>query len=63
VRHEVDAELLAEIARTRLRFACEDCAQFDPETGLCSAGYPNAEHRLARPDPRVIIFCKEFELT
>jgi hypothetical protein len=62
VRHLADAELMGQIERTRLKFACEDCAQFDTETGRCSAGYPNAEHRLSRPDPSLIVFCKEFEL-
>jgi len=62
VRTKVDARLWQEIAHYRLRFSCEDCAQFVPELGTCSAGYPNAEHRR-REQPSEIVFCKEFELT
>ncbi|HEX7665879.1 MAG TPA: hypothetical protein VF407_15235 [Polyangiaceae bacterium] len=55
----VDARLRAEAERFHLRFACEDCAQFDEERG-CAHGYPLAPHR-ADLDGDTIVFCKEFE--
>jgi hypothetical protein len=62
VKTKVTGRLVEEMSRFQLRYACEDCAQFAPDTGACSAGYPNSEHRVA--ERRVeIVFCKEFELT
>jgi hypothetical protein len=53
----------AEIRRFSLVYTCERCAQFEPENGGCSAGYPNGEHREAPLESgRRLVFCKEFEL-
>jgi hypothetical protein len=60
---EVDSTLIEEARRFRLVYACESCASFDPDTGACSLGYPNEEHR-ADPPLAVggrLVFCKEFE--
>ncbi len=58
-----DARFARERARHALRFTCEDCAMFDPESSACAHGYPTAEHRAARyEDERaVLVFCKEWE--
>jgi hypothetical protein len=45
-----------------LRCTCEHCTYFDPATGACMHGYPNAEHRDAGADSAELVFCKEFEL-
>jgi hypothetical protein len=61
VRTAVDARLRAEAARFSLRFACDDCAHFDPPAQACSLGYPAAPRRadLLRPH---LELCKEFDL-
>ncbi len=61
--HEVGEKLVEEAQRFRLVFACEHCVAFDPDTGRCSLGYPNAEHRADPPLAlrRQLTFCKEFE--
>ena len=46
-------------SESRFAFACEDCAHFVPDLGVCANGYPNHEHRRGAPQ---IVFCKEFEL-
>ena len=52
--------------RYRLRFTCEHCVHFIPETGACGLGFPNEMHRLGHyeedPRPPTILFCKEFDL-
>lgn len=61
---EQDERFRRERARYRLRFTCEDCALFDPQTERCAHGFPTERHRTARyddPDAR-LLFCKEFEL-
>jgi hypothetical protein len=61
--HRVDDRLRNEARRFRLVFACPDCAQFDPDGGRCSLGYPNEPHRDPNLDARdQVIFCKAFEL-
>lgn len=45
MRTPIDAQLKAELAKFRLRYQCEHCAYFEPETGHCALGFPNAEHR------------------
>lgn len=64
MRTPVDDQLLSEVERFALRFECEHCAHFDPATGACSAGFPNAMHRVRElsGQPLLIIFCKSFEL-
>jgi len=59
----VDERLRAEAERFLLRFGCEDCAHFAPETRACGNGYPTAPHLgidLARVE--ALEFCKEFEV-
>lgn len=61
--HRVDDRLRQEARRFRLVFACPDCAQFEPEEGRCSLGYPNEPHREPALEARdQVIFCKAFEL-
>ena len=73
--HVVDDRLRAEARRFDLRFACPDCASFDPDgidpegeaegapRGRCSLGYPNAMHRDPSLQGRAeVVFCKAFEL-
>lgn len=60
----VDGELRGEAERFALRFGCESCAHFAPETRSCGNGYPTAPHlgvNLAQVDS--LSFCKEFELS
>lgn len=45
-----------------LRFACEDCAHFDASTERCRHEWPNESHRREPAEPRLLDFCKEFEL-
>ncbi len=54
----------SERARFVLRFNCEQCTYFAAESGRCSHGYPNAQHREAQTqaDGAELVFCKEFEL-
>ena len=61
---EQDERFRQERARFRLRFNCEDCALFDPNTERCAHGYPVENHRAARyEDPEArLLFCKDFEL-
>ena len=60
----VDERLKREAAQFALRFGCESCAHFAPETQSCGNGYPTAPH-LGVDLLRVagLEFCKEFELT
>jgi hypothetical protein len=59
----VDDTLRAEASRYLLRFGCEHCAHFDPESGRCAEGFPNEPHRGVRLGERpAIVFCKSFEL-
>jgi hypothetical protein len=63
VIHRVDDRLRDEARRFRLVFACPDCASFEPISGGCSLGYPNADHRDRQLDDRAeLVFCKAFEL-
>jgi hypothetical protein len=59
----VDARLRYEAERFELRFGCESCAHFAPESRGCGNGYPTAPHLdvdLARAES--LEFCKEFEV-
>jgi len=59
----VDTRLVEEATKYRLRFACPDCAHFQPETRACSFGYPTEPHLVSELESRsVILFCKSFEL-
>jgi hypothetical protein len=59
----IDARLIDEVRRYRLRFACDQCAHFAPTpTARCSLGWP-----LGERDDRTLVagetltFCKSFE--
>lgn len=59
----VDGVLQREMEQHALAVSCERCAYFEPESGSCSHGYPNEEHRLETIRARrLLVFCKEFEL-
>lgn len=61
--HPVDDRLREEARRFRLVFACDDCAQYDPENDRCSLEFPHRMHRVANLDQvSEVIFCKTFEL-
>lgn len=60
----VDERLRAEAEQYRLRFGCESCAHFAPESRSCSNGFPTAPHLqidLGRVES--LEFCKAFELS
>jgi hypothetical protein len=70
----VDALLVTEAARFHLRFACDDCVHFAAERSpTCGQGWPERVRRGAleaeggaevegRDEPKLLSFCKEFEL-
>jgi len=67
----VDERLLREAHRFALRFACDDCAHFDPDREQCSLRFEPAPRRdalrpgrgeAARGDGGVLELCKTFEL-
>lgn len=58
----LDERAREEIARMKLRFACEDCAMFDPDRASCAHGYPTREHRASKIDAGELVFCKEWDL-
>lgn len=61
--HTIDELLATEVERFSLAFTCEQCSQFDPDSELCSLGYPNEDHRGRRLVVGArLVFCKEFEL-
>jgi hypothetical protein len=63
VRHPVDAQLRREAHAFALRFACEDCAHFDPAGAACVHGYTERPSvRDLEPGRPPFAFCKEFEL-
>lgn len=63
MKSRADARLRAEVERWSLVFTCDRCAHFEPDSGSCANGYPNADHRSASLDGRETLeFCKEFEL-
>jgi len=61
VKTRVTLRLLGEIQAFRLRYACDDCAHFDPIEERCTHGYPLGERRRALVEGDEIVFCKEFE--
>ena len=59
----VDARFIEEARKYRLRFACADCAHFQPESRSCANGYPTEPHLVSElVAGGVVIFCKSFEL-
>lgn len=64
MKTRVDDALREEAAQFRLRFRCEACAHFTPESGACANEYPNRVHREVRLESvQELEFCKEFELS
>jgi len=60
----VDERLLKEVAEFSLRFGCEDCAHFAPETASCGNAYPTSPHlQIDLFKVSSLEFCKGFELT
>ena len=59
MKTRVTLQLIEEIERFGLRYACDDCAHFADEK--CSHGYPRGERRRALTVGEEIEFCKEFE--
>lgn len=64
MRIRQDARFREERRQFTLRFCCEDCALFDPETFACAHGYPNEDHRRARYEDAAVevVFCKDWDL-
>lgn len=63
MKSRVDDRLRREAERWAFVYGCEACAHFDPDSGACANGYPNAVHRAVDLDARESLeFCKEFEL-
>jgi hypothetical protein len=60
---ERDERFSAERERFRLKWNCEDCALFDPQSG-CAHGFPTHRHLSSRYDDSsaYLLFCKDFEL-
>jgi hypothetical protein len=59
----VDAELRDDIECYALKYACEDCSHFDPQSSGCSLGFVPTPHRARTIEPGdTIVFCKTFEL-
>ena len=62
MRSLVDERLREEARTFALRFACEDCAYFEPEYERCGNGYPTGSHvHVDLSLRRHLEFCKEFE--
>jgi len=61
MRTRVDPHLRRQAARFAFRFACDDCAHFDPDAARCSFGYPPAP-RLEALQQDELELCKSFEL-
>ncbi len=59
MKTRVTLQLLEEIERFGLRYACDDCAHFDGER--CAHGYPRGERRRVLTEGEEIEFCKEFD--
>lgn len=59
-----DARFQEERSKYDLRFTCEDCAYFQPETTRCTHGFDTRSHRAERyaAEAADVLFCKEFEL-
>jgi len=52
-----------ESERFQLRFCCEDCGHFDPQSEHCAHEWPSDSHRRrTAQEERQLDFCKEFEL-
>lgn len=60
MKTRVTLQLIAEVERFELRYACDDCAHFLEER--CAHGYPRGERRRVLGVGEEIEFCKEFEV-
>jgi hypothetical protein len=59
----VDQRLREEAQRFALRFGCESCAHFAPESQSCGNGYPTKPHlAIDLQQVDALEFCKEFEV-
>ena len=59
----IDERLRREARSFALRFGCDDCVHYDPDTRACGNGWPNRD--LCDVDlesASTLGFCKEFEL-
>jgi hypothetical protein len=61
MRTRVDPQLRLEASQFAFRFACEDCAHFDPSLARCSLAYVPAPRRAAL-EGSCLELCKTFEL-
>ncbi len=61
MRTRVDTQLRIEAEQFSFRFACDDCAHFDPTLVRCSLAYTPAPRRAAL-DRSHLELCKTFEL-
>jgi hypothetical protein len=62
VKTLVDDRLRDEARTFAFRFACEDCAHFEPDGSRCGNGYPTLPHaRVDLASRRHLEFCKEFD--
>ncbi len=65
----ITSDFLSEIQHYQLQFLCEQCVFFNTETEECAHGFPNEAHREAyfapenQPEGKVLIFCREFDMT
>ena len=63
----ITPEFLDQAEKFNLRFLCEDCVYFDDENDICVHLYPTAPHRKAyfadRPLEKMLIFCREFDIS
>jgi hypothetical protein len=58
----VDERLRGEARRFVLRFGCQDCVHFAPETQACGNGYPTEPHfEIDLSRVASLEFCKDFE--
>jgi hypothetical protein len=59
----VDPQFCREARQFELRFGCESCAHFAPETRRCGNGYPTGPHLFVDLErAETLEFCKEFEV-
>jgi hypothetical protein len=77
MKTRVDDRLRREAAQFAFRFACDDCAHFEPSSARCSLSYPASPRRSAllgartlersestgpSQPARTLELCKAFEL-
>jgi hypothetical protein len=59
----VDERFRGEAQKFNLRFCCQDCAHFAPETRACGNGYPTQPHlEIDLQQVPSLEFCKDFEV-